>query len=202
MHPRGDPSTRSTQRQPWLVPSCTIPVERAGAGHPNAVRHKTHPAALTQRPGLEAGETQASHTAGRGFGSGRYLGSGHRDLGTLHRALGKALPASQEQSGSRSPSCLPLVLAGQGTHPRGGGVAFKEVAQPLRRFTLQQGLGRRLKGSCVCLGFFHYKYELEEEELETERAGQPQPGAHSTSAGQVKAPLSANVKEKSFQAMP
>lgn len=92
-----------------------------------------------------------------------------------------ALPASQGQSSSSSLSCLPcslsaswqpplqlcspcrshvLCLVGQESHPHGGGcVTFKEFVLPLRYFTLWQRCGRQLKGSCVHLGFFHYKYD-------------------------------------------
>lgn len=39
----------------------------------------------------------------------------------------------------------------------GGKITFKELALPLRYSPSQQRRGRRLKGSCVYLGFFHSK---------------------------------------------
>lgn len=69
------------------------------------------------------------------------------------------IPGSCQQPPLPLPSHIPCLERHESC-PRGGGggkVTFKELTLPLRYSPSQQRRGRRLKGSCVYLGFFHSK---------------------------------------------
>lgn len=107
-----------------------------------------------------------------------------------------ALPAPQGRS---CPSPSPA-----------GRCHLQGICSVLEIFYLTAEAGRKLKGSCVRLGFFQYKYDrsaLEEEKLETERVPSPSQTAHSASPcfgqsvfeskhAEEKPPLSRTIKHR------
>lgn len=69
------------------------------------------------------------------------------------------IPGSCQQPPLPLPSHVPCLERHESCPWGGGGgkVTFKELTLPLRYSPSQQRRGRRLKGSCVYLGFFHSK---------------------------------------------